>query len=216
MARLRFHKLCSRGAVSISVNTIKACSSCRTFKSFDEFYKEKARPDGRMSQCIACNKASRQAYREANRDKERARNRDYGKRNAHVVRARVKRWRKENPGKARALRRMREAQKINACPPWARKGSVRKQMQAHYLHAEWLEKTTGISFHVDHIVPMQSDFVCGLHVPANLIAMSAEDNTSKNAYWWPEQLPCQAGRGSSHAWWRELHNKTNESYLEKS
>ena len=93
-----------------------------------------------MSQCIACNKASRQAYREANRDKERARNRDYGKRNAHVVRARVKRWRKENPGKARALRRMREAQKINACPPWARKGSVRKQMQAHYLHAEWLEK----------------------------------------------------------------------------
>jgi len=190
------------------MQTIKACSCCRTFKSFDEFYKEQARPDGRMSQCIACNKASRQSYREANREKERIRNRDYGRRKAHVVRARVKRWRKENPGKARAIGRMREAQKINACPPWARKGPVRKEIQAHYLHAEWLEKIIETPFHVDHIVPLQNDFVCGLHVPANLTVLEASQNIEKSAYWWPEQLPCQRGQGRSHAWWREM--KANE------
>ena len=165
-------------------------------------------PDARMSECIACNKASRHSYREANREKERIRNRDYGRRNAHVVRARVKRWRKENPGKARAKQRMRDAQKINACPSWARKGVVRKEIQAHYLHAEWLEKTLDMPFHVDHIVPLCSDFVCGLHVPANLTVLEASQNIEKNNRWWPEQLPCQRGQGRSHAWWRKM--KANE------
>ena len=160
-----------------------------------------------MTQCIACNKASRHAYREANREKERIRNRDYGKRCAETVRARVKRWRKENPGKERAKNRLREAQKLKACPAWAQKGETRKEMQSHYLHAEWLEQVTDQSFHVDHIGPLQNDFVCGLHVPANLMVLEASQNVSKNAYWWPGQLPCQRGQGRSHAWWRELKAK---------
>jgi len=190
------------------MTAIKACSACHTFQSFNAFYKVKANKDGRMNWCIACDKARSQKYREANREKERVRNRDYGKRKAHVVRARVKRWRKENPGKARAKQRMRDAQKINACPPWAQKGIVRKEIQAHYLHAEWLEQIIETPFHVDHIVPLQNDFVCGLHVPANLMVLEASQNIEKNAYWWPEQLGCQRGQGRSHAWWREM--KANE------
>jgi hypothetical protein len=190
------------------MTAIKACLVCHTFKPFNAFYKAKTSKDGRMNLCIACDKARTQKYREANREKERVRNRDYGRRNAHVVRARVKRWRKENPGKDRAKRRMREIQKINACPPWARKGIVRKQIQAHYLHAEWLENTIDTPFHVDHIVPLCSDFVCGLHVPANLTVLEASQNIEKNNRWWPEQLPCQRGQGRSHAWWREM--KANE------
>jgi len=184
--------------------TIKACSSCRLFKPFDCFYKDAKRYDGLAGQCIDCNKASRQAYREANREKERIRNRDYGRRKAHIVRARVKRWRKEHPGKERAKAKMRETQQINACPPWARKGEVRQEIQRHYLHATWLEQVTGMSFHVDHITPLRNDFVCGLHVPANLMVLEASQNIEKSSYWWPEQLPCQRGKGSSHAWWREL------------
>ena len=187
---------------------IKVCIKCRTFKSFAEFYRDAKLLDGKSRECIACNKKSRAAYREANREKERIRNREYKKRCAETVRARVKRWRKENPGKDRAKSRLRKAQKLNACPPWAKKGEVRKEMQAHYLHAEWLERSTGQSFHVDHIVPLQNDFVCGLHVPANLMVLEASQNVSKNAYWWPEQLSCQRGQGRSHAWWREM--KQNE------
>lgn len=189
------------------MQSIKACVTCKTFKAFSEFYNEVKTRDGKMNQCIACNKASRHAYREANREKERIRNREYGKRCAETVRSRVKRWRKENPGKERAKSRLREAQKLNACPPWARKGDVRKEMQAHYLHAEWLERATGQPFHVDHIVPLQNDFVCGLHVPANLMVLEASQNVSKNAYWWPGQFHCQRGQGRSHAWWRELKAK---------
>lgn len=189
------------------MNGIKACVTCKTFKAFSEFYNEIKGRDGKMNQCISCNKASRQAYRNANREKERIRNREYGKRCSHVVIARVNRWRKANPGKDRAKNRMRGAQKLKACPPWARKHNVRKEIQTHYLHAEWLEQATGFSFHVDHIVPLQNDFVCGLHVPANLMVLEASQNISKGAHWWPEQLPCQRGRGASHAWWKELKEK---------
>ena len=157
-----------------------------------------------MNQCIECNKAERAIYRQNNRARERVRNRTYGGNNKKLVQNRVERWRRNNPGKERAKKRMREVQKINACPPWAQSEIIKKEILAHYLHAEWLESVTGEKMHVDHIVPLCSDFVCGLHVPANLIVLTAKDNISKSAYWWPEQLPCQVGQGKSHKWWNEL------------
>jgi hypothetical protein len=39
------------------------------------------------------------------------------------------------------------------------------------------------------------------------MVLEASQNVSKNAYWWPGQLPCQRGQGRSHAWWRELKAK---------
>ena len=182
----------------------KACVTCRTFKSFEAFYNEKRQRDGKMNECIACNKASRAKYRSSNRQKERDRWKKYNAASPEVARSRVKRWRKANRGMDRAKKKMREAQKILACPSWAKTKAIKEQILAHYLHAEWLEQTTGIQFHVDHIVPLRNDFVCGLHVPSNLMVLSAEDNIKKNAYWWPEQLDCQKGKGVSQSWWVEL------------
>ena len=40
--------------------------------------------------------------------------------------------------------------------------------------------------HVDHIVPLQSALVCGLHCEANLEIIPGAANEAKKNYWWPD------------------------------
>jgi len=47
----------------------KRCSTCRKYKSLDEFYKDKLRPDGYVYVCKECKKIKLKIYRQDNRDK---------------------------------------------------------------------------------------------------------------------------------------------------
>lgn len=184
--------------------SVKACLHCKTFKRHSAFYKNKKARDGRHTYCIDCDKQRTAQYRDANRDKERARSRRYCSEDRQRGIDKVRRWRKLNPHKERAKNALRETSQINACPPWCKTKEYRKEFTAIYQQAKWLEQVTDEKHEVDHTIPLRNDFVCGLHVPWNLMVLSKQDNNSKSAYWWPGQLDCQKGRGRSHAWWREL------------
>jgi excisionase family DNA binding protein len=59
--------------------------------------------------------------------------------------------------------------------PWADASAVR----AFYAEARRLTETTGVPHHVDHIIPLQGDYVSGLHVETNLQVLPATDNIRK-------------------------------------
>lgn len=62
-----------------------------------------------------------------------------------------------------------------ATPVW----SDRKAIALIYEEARKLSRETGIQHHVDHIYPLRSPLVSGLHVAANLRIITASENCSK-------------------------------------
>ena len=74
------------------------------------------------------------------------------------------------------------AKKLNATPSWA----DLKAMEIIYERARDETQVTGVVMHVDHIVPLVSDIVCGLHVPWNLEVITGKANLSKGNRTWPD------------------------------
>lgn len=75
-----------------------------------------------------------------------------------------------------ALQTKRKAQQKNAIPAWANLDVIQKL----YKQAALLKKT------VDHIVPLQSSIVCGLHCESNLQLLTDKENSSKGNRFWPD------------------------------
>lgn len=73
----------------------------------------------------------------------------------------------------------RRAAKLNASPKWLTKEQI-EQIKELYTCARMFKLYTGEEYHVDHIVPLQGENVCGLHVPWNLQVIPAKENLSKS------------------------------------
>lgn len=64
--------------------------------------------------------------------------------------------------------------------------SDKAKVQAFYELAKEMTEKTGVRHHVDHIVPLKSRIVCGLHNEFNLQVITAEENIRKHNRSWPE------------------------------
>lgn len=79
---------------------------------------------------------------------------------------------------------------FRAWPDWAVYPELYK-----YMYKDAQRRTAeGNPHEVDHIVPIRSPLVCGLHVPWNLRVIPKQDNAVKSNHWWPDmpdspQLP---------------------------
>lgn len=76
----------------------------------------------------------------------------------------------------------RRASKKNATPAWANKAAI----ETIYEKAQRFMQLTGESYHVDHIVPLTSDLVCGLHWEGNLQILPGAENLAKHNRVWPD------------------------------
>lgn len=86
-------------------------------------------------------------------------------------------WTRNNPDKNTARAARYRASKTRATPPWV----AHDELFPVYELARRLTSITGVLHHVDHIVPLKGKAVCGLHVPWNLRAIPALENTKKGA-----------------------------------
>jgi len=110
-------------------------------------------------------------------------------------------WR-DHPELNRAHAAKRRAAEKRAMPIWA----DFDKMLAFYKEAVRLTRETGIPHHVDHIYPLQSKTVCGLHCHTNLQVVPATVNLRKKnrvpeldelprCCAWPSIVHFEASRG---------------------
>lgn len=118
-------------------------------------------------------------YRSENPEKFRARQRAQYISDRENIRARQKKYYAANLGKFNALSAKRYANKLRATPSWLTQAQIREIAELYTL-AAIKKETIGGNWHVDHIVPLQGEHVCGLHVPWNLQVIPAEENIKKH------------------------------------
>lgn len=137
------------------------CSKCQQEKDLSCFRKDKSRKSGYMYHCKECH------Y-----EWERSRKGIKSRRDPDAPKFDREKYRKENQWRNTEWSAMRRAQKRNATPKWLTE-EHREQIKALYKQGQ--EQ----GMHVDHIDPLISDKVCGLHVPWNLQLLTPHDNLSK-------------------------------------
>jgi len=130
------------------------CPKCLEVKDTDGFYKNRSRKSGYAAHCKLC--ANSYQTKEHSRKTSKA---NYLK----------------DKGKSFAKSALYRARKIEATPLWLT-AKMREEMDNIYR----LAKELSCPVHVDHIIPLKGDNVCGLHVPWNLQLLSPKANLTKS------------------------------------
>lgn len=173
---------------------MRTCTCCNEAKPLTDFYFH-AKRERYEARCKSCFKARVKTYADANREAVREGNRVAGAKfreaNREYERARTlaayhadkergsarsRAWRQTKPHLNAAKEAKRRASKVTATPSWADLTAIK----AIYEEASRLSDETGVKMHVDHIVPLAGETVCGLHCEANLRIVPADENLSKS------------------------------------
>jgi hypothetical protein len=149
---------------------------CRCVCGIEKPISGKLLRTGKAVSC-GCQRGAKKIY-----DDPTARQKEWKSLNKEKVRGYLKEYRKRNRDvvleKGRMYSSLYRAKKVKrqAMPPWAEKETI------SFVY----KKAREYGWSVDHIVPLQSKLVCGLHVWNNLQVMEKSLNQSKSNLYWPD------------------------------
>jgi hypothetical protein len=114
-------------------------------------------------------------YRKKNLDKVKELRVVWAAANPNNVKKNQTKYRKKNLGKYANNEAKRRAKQYQATPSWADTFMIEEIYHLASLRTQLL----GYPWEVDHIIPLQSKYVCGLHVESNLQVIPRKQNRSK-------------------------------------
>lgn len=151
-------KPCPRGHIDSKYTSNGKCVSCATIERV-EYFKDKDKseiPNTLRSRALASKRYA-------------ANNPEKRKDSCSIYYLANKTRCKERKHKYRAASLM-------ATPAWS----------SQFLRSEMQRLGSYLSLSVDHIVPLQSDFVCGFHCHTNMQLITRSENSSKGNRYWPD------------------------------
>lgn len=151
----------------------KHCKTCETILPHSEFIVNNDGADGFYSVCRTCCSKRSAVQRSDPIYKQK-------------IKVMSRNYTRANRDKANAKSAVRRAARVQATVAIGDKEFEDFFMQEIYNLAVMRETATGIKWEVDHMAPLISDFVCGLHWSGNLQLLTAFDNRSKSNYYWPD------------------------------
>jgi hypothetical protein len=122
--------------------------------------------------CLECHRLRSQKRYNENPQKQHAATKRWRDNNKQRWNEYARQWAKENPEHYAFHSAKRRASKLRATPIWLSK------MQLQEIKEFYQRCPKGM--HVDHIIPLQGENVCGLHVPWNLQYLTPTENSQKS------------------------------------
>ena len=171
--------------------TSKTCKNCNKLKYLQDFPKHQGMADGHINVCRECRKSYSKDYYSTNKKQLREKHREYYFSNLEKLTEYLKDYYRDNLNKIKKVQKDyylknksdfiaraagRSSLMKRATPPW----SEADKIAVLYEKCKWLESLTGMKYHVDHVIPLQGDNVCGLHVWENLQILEASENIKKS------------------------------------
>jgi hypothetical protein len=186
------------GHEPVTKEGLKRCSKCDTYKPLDFFYDDSTRLSGKTVHCKQCYadyyeknvehvKQRVTAYKKEHVEEVKAADHARYEKNAEQVKKTSAVWARTHPKE-----RLEIGRRYHATHPGARaKRSALRRAREHQATPknptpEYYKQMAEIyancppGHHVDHIVPLKGENVCGLHIPTNLQYLPAVENLKKH------------------------------------
>lgn len=184
------------------------CSKCGKIKevNIDNLHKDRIAKSNKMLMCKTCRvkmcyeltdkpsqKERHKKWREENKDKIAEYKRNYVSNNLDKISLKDKEYRSRIEFRTKRREYEREYYKQNrskmialSCAYDSRVRAARPAWQDQKCINEYYKNAKILGLEVDHIVPVTSDLVCGLHCIDNFQMLTRKENASKGNRFWPD------------------------------